>query len=85
MGATSSFIVDCSDSDAQDLAHKLPSSSSRDYGKPFAEIFKDYKYNFYAIDPGLFSPARITISSVRTGKTYHGGKFNEALLDQSFS
>ncbi|MFH0350355.1 MAG: methenyltetrahydromethanopterin cyclohydrolase [Chromatiales bacterium] len=79
------LYVDCGDSDAEDLARKLPSSSSRDYGKPFAEIFKNYKYNFYAIDPGLFSPARITICSVRTGKAYHGGKFNEALLDRSFS
>jgi len=84
-GGDVKLYVDCGDSEAEDLARKLPSSSSRDYGKPFAETFKDYKYNFYAIDPGLFGPARITISSVRTGKTYHGGKFNEALLDQSFS
>jgi len=84
-GGDVTLYVDCGDSDAEHLARNLPSSSSRDYGKPFAEIFQDYKYNFYAIDPGLFSPARITISSVRTGKTYHGGKFNEVLLDQSFS
>ena len=73
------LFVDCGDSEAEDLARKLPSNSSRDYGKPFAETFKDYKYNFYAIDPGLFSPARITISSVRTGKTYHAGPVREAM------
>ena len=29
------------DADAQELAEKLPSSASRDYGRPFAEVFAE--------------------------------------------
>ena len=42
---------------AKELAEKLPSGTSRDYGRPFAEIFKAYKGDFYKIDRSLFSPA----------------------------
>ncbi len=43
--------------EARDLAQAMPASKSRDYGKPFAEIFRAAKGDFYAIDPMLFSPA----------------------------
>jgi methenyltetrahydromethanopterin cyclohydrolase len=38
---------------------RVPSSSSSDYGRPFAEIFTRYGGDFYRIDPMLFSPAEI--------------------------
>ena len=42
---------------AKELAEKLPSFNSRDYGQPFADIFKAYDYDFYKVDGSLFSPA----------------------------
>ena len=51
------------DRSARDLAERLPSGTSRDYGKPFAEVFKAVKGDFYAIDPLLFSPARMTVTA----------------------
>ena len=44
--------------DAKALAERLPSVTSRDYGRPFAEIFRRFNGDFYAIDPMLFGPAR---------------------------
>ena len=70
---------------AQSLAHKLPSNTSRDYGKPFAEVFKDYKYDFFQIDPMLFSPAQVTISHLPSGKSFHSGAIALDLLEQSFN
>ena len=55
--------------EAKALAEKLPSSTSRDYGRPFAEVFKTYKGDFYAIDPMLFSPACAIVTAVETGET----------------
>ncbi len=78
------LFVDAENDEAEDLANKLPSSSSNDYGKPFADIFKDSGYDFYKIDPLLFSPAKVTVSSVKTGKSFHAGNLDEKLLDQSF-
>ena len=46
-GGTAHLFVTGSDEDAKALAMGLPSSTSRDYGKPFAEVFKDYGYDFF--------------------------------------
>ena len=73
-----------SDDQINELAKKLPSTSSKDYGKPFAEIFNNYKGDFYAIDPKLFSPGKVMITSLETGKIFVEGKLNSDLLDESF-
>jgi len=79
------LFVEASDDDARDLASKLPSSSSDDYGRPFGEIFKDVGYDFYKIDPMLFSPAQVAVSSLSTGHTFHAGKIDLDLLNKSFN
>lgn len=79
------LYVDADDKMSKKLAKELPSSASKDYGKPFGIIFKDVGYDFYKIDPMLFSPARVTIISLQTGNSFHGGKIDARLLDQSFS
>lgn len=83
-GGTVQLYVDASDDDARDLAEKLPSAASRDFGKPFGQVFKDVKYDFYKIDPMLFSPARCAVTAMKSGKTFHGGALREDLLDLSF-
>jgi methenyltetrahydromethanopterin cyclohydrolase len=65
---------------ARDLARRLPSSNSRDYGRSFADIFRDYEYDFYRIDPALFAPAEVWVSSLTSGTTWHAGQLDMALL-----
>jgi len=72
------------DKQIRNLAKNLPSTSSKDYGKPFAKIFNNYKGDFYAIDPNLFSPGKVTVTSLETGKTFVEGKLNSDILDKSF-
>jgi methenyltetrahydromethanopterin cyclohydrolase len=74
-----------SDGVARRLAAQLPSSNARDYGRPFADIFTSFNYDFYQIDPALFAPAEVWISSLESGATYHGGKIDMALLDAQWS
>jgi methenyltetrahydromethanopterin cyclohydrolase len=69
---------------AAKLAKELPSSASRDYGRPFAEVFKSVNMDFYQIDPMLFSPAAVTVTAVESGNSFVGGKLDAVLLDQSF-
>ena len=76
--------VNCSDAEAEKLARELPSNSSKDYGKTFAEVFKFYNRDFYQIDPLLFSPAKVNITNLATGNCFVGGELNGALLNQSF-
>ncbi len=78
------LFVDVDSADAEQLANSLPSSASSDYGQPFGEIFKAVEYDFYKIDPMLFSPARVAVSSLKTGDTFHAGRIDLDLLNQSF-
>jgi len=72
------------DASARNLAQALPSSASRDYGKPFAEVFQSVEKDFYKIDPMLFSPAAVTVTALESGNSFHAGKCDPALIDQSF-
>ncbi|MGH8558666.1 MAG: methenyltetrahydromethanopterin cyclohydrolase [Methylococcales bacterium] len=78
------LFVRGSDEAAEKLAAELPSSVSKDYGKPFAEIFKEYEYDFFKIDPMLFSPASVIVSAVDSGRSFHAGKLDVELLEKSF-
>ena len=79
------LFVDVPDDEAFELAKRLPSSTSSDYGKPFADIFKEYKFDFYKIDKLLFSPAKVIVSTIKTGKTFTQGSTNIELIEKSFN
>jgi methenyltetrahydromethanopterin cyclohydrolase len=79
------LLVEGSDDDVRDLAKRLPSVNSRDYGRPFADIFRDYEYDFYKIDPELFAPAEVFVSSRTTGATWHAGRTDLELLVRQWS
>ena len=78
------LFVKGSDEAAEKLAQELPSSTSKDYGKPFAEVFKEYKYDFFKVDAMLFSPASVIVTAVESGRSFRAGQLDNALLDQSF-
>ncbi len=67
-----------------DILKNVPSNTSRDYGKPFYEIFKAANYDFYKIDPHLFAPAQIVVNDKSTGKTYVHGRLNKEVLLKSY-
>ncbi len=83
-GGHAHLFVKGSDDAAAKLAKELPSCSSRDYGRPFAEVFKAVNMDFYKIDPMLFSPAAVTVTALESGNTFTAGKLDAALIDQSF-
>lgn len=71
--------------DARELAERLPSGTSKDYGKPFARVFKEYDCDFFRIDPMLFSPARVAVTHLPSGRSFHAGRIALDLLAESFS
>ncbi len=83
-GGHAHLFVKGSDDAAVALAKALPSNSSRDFGRPFAEVFKSVNMDFYKIDPMLFSPAAVTVTALESGNTFTGGALDAALIDQSF-
>jgi methenyltetrahydromethanopterin cyclohydrolase len=83
-GGRVTLYVEGPDTDAERLARELPASASRDYGKPFAQVFKDYQFDFYKIDPMLFAPAEVTVCNLGSGRSFRGGKRDLARLLESF-
>jgi methenyltetrahydromethanopterin cyclohydrolase len=78
------LYVQGEDDAAKQLAGQLPSSASEDYGRPFAEVFKAYEYDFFKIDPMLFSPAKIVVTALDSGRSFHAGEIDLKLLEASF-
>jgi methenyltetrahydromethanopterin cyclohydrolase len=83
-GARVLLYVEGSDAQAERLARDLPAAASRDYGRPFAQVFKDYGSDFYKIDPMLFAPAEVNVCNLGSGRTFRGGRRDFARLAESF-
>lgn len=69
----------------KDFVAKIPSSTSKDYGRPFYTIFKEAKFDFYKLDPSIFAPAEVVVNDVSTGETYVAGKINADVTMESFA
>jgi methenyltetrahydromethanopterin cyclohydrolase len=82
-GGRARYTVQADDAELAELVPKIPAAASKDYGTPFSDIFKRYDGNFYKIDPLLFSPAEVWLTSVASGKTYRAGRLNPDVLRAS--
>jgi len=68
----------------EQVGPKVPSSSSKDHGAPFAEVFAKYGGDFYKIDPLLFSPAEVEFRNLKTGRCHRFGSVEPGLVRKSF-
>jgi methenyltetrahydromethanopterin cyclohydrolase len=82
-GGQARYTVQAEDDELAQLAERLPASCSADYGTPFYDIFKRYDNDFYKIDPMLFSPAEVWLTSATSGRTFHAGRLNPDVLRAS--
>jgi methenyltetrahydromethanopterin cyclohydrolase len=82
-GGQARYTIRAGDDELAVLASKVPATASRDYGTPFYEIFQRYESDFYRIDPLLFSPAEVWLTSTETGRTFHAGHLNPEILEAS--
>jgi methenyltetrahydromethanopterin cyclohydrolase len=84
-GGTVHLWIEGSDDEVADLARRLPSAASEAFGTPFAELLEAADWNFYDIDPMLFSPAAATLTSSESGRAHHGGGLAPEVLERSFT
>jgi len=82
-GGWAEITVDCDNPAIEGIIDRIPSCASKDYGKTFVELYREYG-DFYKIDPLLFSPAAITVSDIGSGKTYRAGALNPDIVSRSF-
>jgi methenyltetrahydromethanopterin cyclohydrolase len=67
----------------QKIVEKAPSGTSKDYGKPFLQIFREADRDFYKIDHNLFAPATLMVNNAKTGRVFKAGEANPKVLLQS--
>jgi methenyltetrahydromethanopterin cyclohydrolase len=82
-GGQARYTIQAPDAELEKLAEQVPASASRDYGTPFYDIFQRYGGDFYKIDPLLFSPAEVWLTSTESGRTFHAGRLNPEVLEAS--
>jgi methenyltetrahydromethanopterin cyclohydrolase len=75
-GGSTHYIVNFDDDgQLRDFVRRVPPTDN----EIFTEIFKRAK-DFYDVDPRTFAPATITITNIRTGKTFSAGRLNTEML-----
>jgi methenyltetrahydromethanopterin cyclohydrolase len=81
---STSYEVEATKTDKlTELIEKVPSSASAQYGTPFYDLFKSVGFDFYKVDPLLFSPAQVSIKDTKSGKIHKAGELNPEVLKQS--
>src|SRR3954471_2170592 len=83
-GGQVELTVDAPDEELEPLVARLPASASEDYGEPFAKVLEAAEWDFYKIDPLLFSPAEVRLVSTQSGRGFDAGGVNLETLERSF-
>ncbi len=68
------LLIDADDATIDHIGPQIPSCSSAQFGRPFAELFAEAGGDFYRMDPALFAPAEITLQSTRSGESKTFGR-----------
>jgi methenyltetrahydromethanopterin cyclohydrolase len=83
-GGQVELTIDAPDDELEAIVERVPSSSSKDHGEPFGKVLKDADWDFYKIDPLLFSPAEVALVSVQSGRSFRAGGVELEVLERSF-
>jgi methenyltetrahydromethanopterin cyclohydrolase len=83
-GGQVELTVDAPDDELEAIVDRVPSSASRDHGEPFGKVLERADWDFYKIDPLLFSPAEVRLVSAESGRSFHAGGVQSDVLERSF-
>jgi methenyltetrahydromethanopterin cyclohydrolase len=83
-GGQVELTVDAPDDELEAIVERVPSSSSDDHGEPFGRVLECAEWDFYKIDPLLFSPAEVRLVSVESGRSFRAGGVEVDVLERSF-
>jgi methenyltetrahydromethanopterin cyclohydrolase len=78
------LTVEGDDEELRELVERLPASASSDHGEPFGKVLEAADFDFYKIDPLLFSPALIRLTAVGSGRSFEAGRVDLEVLERSF-
>jgi methenyltetrahydromethanopterin cyclohydrolase len=76
--------VRADDAEIAAVGPKVPSTSSRDHGLLFRELFQRSGGDFYKMDAGFFSPAQVSFVCTESSRTHTFGKSELDMVRHSF-
>ena len=82
-GGQVELTVAAPDDELEAVVGRVPSCSSEDHGEPFGTVLERADWDFYKIDPLLFSPAEVAITNVASGRTFRAGQTDVEVLERS--
>ncbi len=85
-GSTYYMVNYPDDAKLEEYVKKVPSSSSKDYGKSFVDLVKQFGEEIlYKIDPNVFAPAMVIVNNISSGKTFKAGYINVNVIKNSIA
>ena len=78
-GGDVSLWVNMPDEQISEWGPRVPSNSSCEFGRPFAELFSESGGDFYKLDPMLFSAGRVRFISNLSGNHFQFGELRPDL------
>src|SRR3954469_544888 len=83
-GGQVELTVDAPDDELEAIVDRAPSSAADDHGEPFGAVLERADWDFYKIDPLLFSPAEVRLVGAASGRGFHAGGVEGDVLARSF-
>jgi methenyltetrahydromethanopterin cyclohydrolase len=83
-GGQVELTVDASDDELDAIVGQVPSCASEDFGEPFGKVLEAADWDFYKIDPLLFSPAEVRLVGLASGRSFGAGRVEPEILERSF-
>lgn len=84
-GSQVEFWVDGEEGGLEEICEEVLISSSKDCGKPFAQLFWKANGDFFQMDPLIHGVAKLTLHHVRSGHSFSKGRLYPEVLANSFS
>ena len=82
-GGVTAYIVDEEEDVLREMAVKASFNNCSEYGKSSFEIYSAVNFDFTKIDPALFAPAVMTLTSAKTGASFTCGEINTEIVKSS--
>ncbi len=85
-GSCANFLVKSSDEEIEKIIDSIPltPSTSNVYGTPFALLLDEAGGDLFKVEKSVHSVAEVYIINSISGKTYHAGKINYKILEETF-
>ena len=82
-GSTVLYNLRDDDEVIEAVVKQVPSCSAREYGRAYMEIEATFQ-NFFNIDPDQFTPAKVWLCNLNSGRSFQAGSLRPDILLRSF-